>query len=89
MTLVNRSMNIRTLTIVAVPASAKCQAPLGMLAKANKFSRVLALQNSSKGDGMSKMRLENGKQFPLDRKRPNQPGTKPMFCASAVHSKAA
>ena len=53
-TLVNRSMNIRTLTMV----SARCQVHLGMLAKANKFSRVLALQNSSKGDGMSKMQLE-------------------------------
>ena len=38
----------------------------GMPAKANKFSRVLALQKSSKGDGMSKMRLENSKRFPLE-----------------------
>ena len=37
-----------------------------MPAKANKFSRVLALQKSSKGDGMSKMRLENSKRFPLE-----------------------
>ena len=37
--------------------SARCQVDLGMLAKANKFSRVFALQNSSKGDGMSIMRL--------------------------------
>ena len=48
-TLVNKSMNIRTLTMV----SARCQVHLGMLAKANKFSRVLALQNCRKGDGMS------------------------------------
>ena len=60
-TLVNRSMNIRTLTMV----SARCQVHLGMLAKANKFSRVLALQNSSKGDGMSKMRLVNSKHVPF------------------------
>ena len=31
--------------------SARCQVHLGMLAKAHKFSRVLALQNSSKDDG--------------------------------------
>ena len=42
-------VNIRTLTMV----SARCQVHLGMLAKANKFSRVLALQNCRKGDGMS------------------------------------
>ena len=53
MALANTNMKIRTLTKV----SARCQVDLGMLAKAHKFSRLLALQNSSKDDGMSKMRL--------------------------------
>ena len=84
-------VNIRTLTMV----SARCQVHLGMLAKANKFSRVLALQNCRKGDGMSKKsknttRKQQTFSCPFAfHKRPNQPGTKPMFCVSAVHSKAA
>ena len=61
-TLVDKSVKIQTLTMV----SARRQVHLGVLTKANKFSRVLALQNSNKGDGLSNMRLENSKHVPFE-----------------------
>ena len=69
--------------------SARCQVHLGMLAKANKFSRVLALRNSNKGDGTSKTRLENSTRFSLESTNAEPTTKKTMFCVSAAHSKAA
>ena len=60
-TLVDKSENI----------SARCQVHLGMLAKANKFSRAFTLQNSN-GDGMSTMRRENSRHFSTKRRTNNE-----------------